>query len=83
VSDQEVLVENIEFKNIPQHVAIIMDGNGRWAQLQGKGRVAGHKAGVESVRAVVTLARKANIKALTLFAFSSENWQRPASEVMC
>jgi undecaprenyl diphosphate synthase len=58
-----------------------MDGNGRWAQLQGKGRVAGHKAGVESVRAVVTSARKANVKALTLFAFSSENWQRPASEV--
>ena len=81
MSDQEVLVENIEFKNIPQHVAIIMDGNGRWAQLQGKGRVAGHKAGVESVRAVVTSARKTNIKALTLFAFSSENWQRPASEV--
>jgi undecaprenyl diphosphate synthase len=76
-----VLTENIESKNIPQHVAIIMDGNGRWAQLQGKGRVAGHKAGVESVRAVVTSARKVNIKALTLFAFSSENWQRPASEV--
>jgi undecaprenyl diphosphate synthase len=76
-----VLTENIESKNIPQHVAIIMDGNGRWAQLQGKGRVAGHKAGVESVRAVVTSARKANVKALTLFAFSSENWQRPASEV--
>jgi undecaprenyl diphosphate synthase len=81
VSDQELAVENIESKNIPQHVAIIMDGNGRWAQLQGKGRVTGHKAGVESVRAVVTSARKANIKALTLFAFSSENWQRPASEV--
>ena len=76
-----MLTENIESKNIPQHVAIIMDGNGRWAQLQGKGRVAGHKAGVESVRAVVTSARKANVKALTLFAFSSENWQRPASEV--
>jgi undecaprenyl diphosphate synthase len=76
-----VLTENIELKSIPQHVAIIMDGNGRWAQLQGKGRVAGHKAGVESVRAVVTSARKVNIKALTLFAFSSENWQRPASEV--
>ena len=76
-----MLAENIELKNIPQHVAIIMDGNGRWAQLQGKGRVSGHKAGVESVRAVVASARKANIKALTLFAFSSENWQRPASEV--
>jgi undecaprenyl diphosphate synthase len=66
---------------IPQHVAIIMDGNGRWAQLQGKGRVAGHKAGVESVRAVVSTARKLKVKALTLFAFSSENWQRPEQEV--
>ena len=68
-------------KRIPQHIAIIMDGNGRWAQAQGKGRVAGHKAGVDSVRAVVTGARKAGVKALTLFAFSSENWQRPAKEV--
>jgi undecaprenyl diphosphate synthase len=58
-----------------------MDGNGRWAQMQGKNRVAGHKAGVESVRAVVTGARKTGVKALTLFAFSSENWQRPAKEV--
>ena len=67
--------------NIPQHVAIIMDGNGRWAELRGKTRVAGHKSGVESVRAVVTSARKLGVKALTLFAFSSENWQRPAKEV--
>jgi undecaprenyl diphosphate synthase len=70
-----------ERKKIPAHVAIIMDGNGRWAQAQGKGRVAGHKAGVDSVRAVVTGARKAGVKALTLFAFSSENWQRPEQEV--
>ncbi|KGJ97074.1 polyprenyl diphosphate synthase [Colwellia psychrerythraea] len=77
----DVLAEQAEYKNIPQHVAIIMDGNGRWAQLQGKGRVSGHKAGVESVRAVVATARKSNVKALTLFAFSSENWQRPAKEV--
>lgn len=73
-------IEEIADK-IPKHVAIIMDGNGRWAQLQGKGRVFGHKAGVESVRAVVTSARKLNVEALTLFAFSSENWQRPAKEV--
>lgn len=66
---------------IPQHVAIIMDGNGRWAQLRGKKRVAGHKAGVESVRATVTTAAKQGVKALTLFAFSSENWLRPESEV--
>ncbi|MDG1732138.1 MAG: isoprenyl transferase [Thalassotalea sp.] len=72
---------NSEPAALPQHVAIIMDGNGRWAQLQGKGRVAGHKAGVESVRECVTTARELGVKALTLFAFSSENWQRPASEV--
>ncbi len=67
--------------NIPKHIAIIMDGNGRWAQAQGKGRVAGHKAGVDSVRAVVKAARNANVQALTLFAFSSENWKRPEQEV--
>lgn len=66
---------------IPQHIAIIMDGNGRWAQQQGKSRVVGHKAGVESVRSCVTTARKLGVKALTLFAFSSENWQRPEKEV--
>jgi undecaprenyl diphosphate synthase len=66
---------------IPQHIAIIMDGNGRWAQLIGKKRVAGHKAGVESVKTTVASAAKHGVKALTLFAFSSENWQRPASEV--
>jgi undecaprenyl diphosphate synthase len=68
-------------KKTPQHIAIIMDGNGRWAQAQGKNRVAGHKAGVESVRAVVKVARETDVKALTLFAFSSENWQRPEKEV--
>ena len=66
---------------IPQHVAIIMDGNGRWAQLRGKKRVVGHKSGVDSVRASVSTAAKHGVKALTLFAFSSENWQRPESEV--
>jgi undecaprenyl diphosphate synthase len=75
------LVLQNDVKKIPQHIAIIMDGNGRWAQAQGKGRVAGHKAGVDSVRAVVKGARKAEVKALTLFAFSSENWQRPEKEV--
>ena len=66
---------------IPKHVAIIMDGNGRWAQMRGNKRVAGHKAGVESVRSTVTTARKLGVEALTLFAFSSENWQRPEKEV--
>ena len=66
---------------VPQHVAIIMDGNGRWAQLRGKKRVVGHKSGVESVRSSVSAAAKHGVKALTLFAFSSENWQRPEKEV--
>lgn len=65
----------------PQHVAIIMDGNGRWAQKKGKIRTFGHKAGVDSVKAVVKFARKTGIKSLTLFAFSSENWKRPEEEV--
>lgn len=66
---------------VPEHIAIIMDGNGRWAQMRGKSRVVGHKNGVQSVRAVVSHARTIGVKALTLFAFSSENWQRPQKEV--
>ncbi len=65
----------------PKHVAIIMDGNGRWAQRKGKIRTFGHKAGVESVRSVVRFARQNGIESLTLFAFSSENWKRPEEEV--
>lgn len=65
----------------PQHVAIIMDGNGRWAKKKGKIRTFGHRAGVDSVRAVVRYARQNGIKSLTLFAFSSENWKRPEEEV--
>lgn len=66
---------------MPRHVAIIMDGNGRWAKNKGKIRTFGHKAGVESVRASVKYARQNGIEVLTLFAFSSENWNRPAEEV--
>lgn len=67
--------------SLPRHVAIIMDGNGRWAQNRGKMRVFGHKAGVKSVREAVTFAARAQMEALTLFAFSSENWRRPEGEV--
>ena len=67
--------------NVPRHVAVIMDGNGRWAERQGLPRPAGHKAGVESVRAVIEESVRAGVEALTLFAFSSENWRRPPSEV--
>lgn len=66
---------------VPKHVAIIMDGNGRWAKKKGKIRTFGHRAGVESVRAAVRFARQSNIQVLTLFAFSSENWKRPEEEV--
>ncbi|MFZ8825288.1 MAG: isoprenyl transferase [Candidatus Caldipriscus sp.] len=67
--------------NIPLHVGIIMDGNGRWARKRGLPRVMGHKVGVESVRSVIRIARKLGIKYLTLYTFSSENWQRPKEEV--
>lgn len=65
----------------PRHVAIIMDGNGRWAEQRGKARTSGHKEGASAVRRAVAFARRNGIEALTLFAFSSENWQRPALEV--
>ena len=64
-----------------RHVAIIMDGNGRWAKKQGKIRAFGHKAGAKSVRRAVSFAANNGIEALTLYAFSSENWNRPAQEV--
>ncbi|MEF1216955.1 polyprenyl diphosphate synthase, partial [Photobacterium damselae] len=67
--------------SLPKHIAIIMDGNGRWAQAKGKARVFGHKAGVEAVRKAVSTANRLGIKAVTLFAFSSENWRRPEDEV--
>src|SRR5262249_30586153 len=63
------------------HVAIIMDGNGRWATRNGKPRHAGHRAGVKAARAVVEACAESDVKILTLFAFSSENWKRPPSEV--
>ncbi|ASO29794.1 di-trans,poly-cis-decaprenylcistransferase [Vibrio anguillarum] len=66
---------------LPQHIAIIMDGNGRWAKAQGKPRVFGHKNGVAAVRRTISTAAKLGIKAVTLFAFSSENWRRPEAEV--
>ena len=66
---------------VPQHIAIIMDGNGRWAQSRGEPRTAGHKAGIEPVRMCIRECAKRGIAALTLFAFSSENWQRPVGEV--
>jgi undecaprenyl diphosphate synthase len=67
--------------NLPRHVAVIMDGNGRWAQQRGLPRAKGHEAGAESVRAVIRACREAGVKYLTLYAFSVENWSRPQDEV--
>jgi undecaprenyl diphosphate synthase len=66
---------------LPQHIAIIMDGNGRWAEARGEARTAGHKAGIEPVRMCIRECARLGVGALTLFAFSSENWRRPAQEV--
>jgi len=73
--------EQLDPKRIPEHIAIIMDGNGRWAKLHGKARVYGHHQGVESVRKMVEACNEIGIKYLTLYAFSTENWKRPEDEV--
>ncbi len=75
------ILEKIDLNNTPEHIAIIMDGNGRWAKQQGEGRLFGHNYGVESVREVLKAAQRANVKYLTLYAFSTENWKRPKEEV--
>ncbi len=75
------LREQIQPEKLPRHVAIIMDGNGRWAREQGKSRIEGHRAGVRSVRTIVEASVELGIDALTLYAFSSENWRRPAMEI--
>ncbi len=75
------LYDQIDLFRIPKHVAIIMDGNGRWAKSQGKERIFGHFNGVEAVRASLKAATKAGVKYLTLYAFSTENWNRPKEEV--
>src|SRR5271154_3042845 len=72
---------NYKFGKIPKHVAIIMDGNGRWAKAKSMIRVQGHRAGAESVRDVVKAAGEFGVKYLTLYAFSVENWKRPKTEV--
>ena len=69
------------FKKVPNHVAIIMDGNGRWAARRGLPRIAGHRAGTENLRRVITACGEFGVKILTLYAFSTENWGRPADEV--
>ncbi len=71
----------IDTERLPSHVAVIMDGNGRWAKKKGLPRAAGHRAGVERVRTIIRMSSDIGIKYLTLFAFSTENWKRPSQEV--
>jgi undecaprenyl diphosphate synthase len=75
------LEARVKARPLPRHVAVIMDGNGRWAELRGLPRVAGHREGSEAVRAVTRAARRIGLEALTLYAFSAENWARPDEEV--
>jgi undecaprenyl diphosphate synthase len=80
-SEELSLLHAIDFSRLPRHVAIIMDGNGRWAKLRHKRRVEGHRAGIASVRDVVETSARLGIEVLTLYAFSVENWKRPRTEV--
>ena len=73
--------DTLDMTRIPQHIAIIMDGNGRWATAQGKPRNYGHQAGVETVRRITSECTRLGVKFLTLYTFSTENWNRPADEV--
>jgi undecaprenyl diphosphate synthase len=74
-------LNGLDKSRLPQHVAIIMDGNGRWAKLRGKNRIEGHRRGKTSVRVIVEMSRKIGIRYLSLYAFSTENWFRPHDEV--
>ena len=78
---EEALARQIEFDRLPRHVAVIMDGNGRWAGERHLPRVEGHRAGVDAVRDVIETSARLGLEVLTLYAFSVENWKRPAAEV--
>src|SRR6185295_15374234 len=80
-SPDETLARQVNFDQLPAHIAIIMDGNGRWAAQRHLPRVEGHRAGIESVRDVVETSARLGIEVLTLYAFSIENWKRPRAEV--
>jgi len=80
-SEEQALVHQIDLSRLPAHVAIIMDGNGRWAGRRRLPRVAGHRAGIDAVREVVECSARLGLKVLTLYAFSKENWKRPRAEI--
>ncbi len=75
------LLASIDVERMPRHVAVIMDGNGRWAKAKGQPRIFGHRAGAESVRSIIDTCARLEIQAVTLFAFSTENWKRPRAEI--
>jgi undecaprenyl diphosphate synthase len=75
------LLAAIDPERLPAHIAVIMDGNGRWAKLRGKARIFGHRAGSDSVKAIIDTCARLEIKAITLYAFSTENWKRPKAEI--
>ncbi|NLJ40373.1 MAG: di-trans,poly-cis-decaprenylcistransferase, partial [Clostridiales bacterium] len=76
-----LLLDKVTSRSIPEHVCIIMDGNGRWAQRKGLPRTAGHRQGMEMMRDIISISSEIGIKYLTLYAFSTENWKRPKSEI--
>ncbi|HYS56078.1 MAG TPA: isoprenyl transferase [Thermoanaerobaculia bacterium] len=78
---EETLLEKIDFSRLPRHIAVIMDGNGRWARARNLPRVEGHRAGIASVREIVETAARLELHVITLYAFSVENWKRPRYEV--
>jgi undecaprenyl diphosphate synthase len=80
-SAEAKLLAEIDRERMPKHIAVIMDGNGRWAKQRGKPRIIGHRAGAESVRAIIDTCARLEIEAVTLYAFSTENWKRPRAEV--
>src|SRR6187399_3613687 len=80
-SAEAKLLAAIDFSRLPQHIAVIMDGNGRWAKQRGKPRIFGHREGSESVKAIIDTCARLEVEAVTLYAFSTENWARPKSEV--
>src|SRR6187200_3244644 len=80
-SAEEALARQVNFERLPAHIAVIMDGNGRWAAQRHLPRVEGHRAGIDAVRETVETAARLGIRVLTLYAFSVENWKRPPSEV--
>ncbi len=80
-AEEARLVEKLDFSRLPRHIAVIMDGNGRWAQKRHLPRVAGHRAGTQSARMAIETCARLRIEALTLYAFSVENWRRPKTEI--